>query len=112
MEIEIFIPGKLTVVVQLQHNKCEFCNFPIKQFLNKITVCLLTCCSSSLLPLRSDRSEPGAFGYILQGVDGSLEYDPPDDVDMDRAGLLIDCAKLDTKPTPLSTGLRGDEGIE
>jgi len=49
---------------------------------------------------------------MLQGVDGSLEYDPPDDVDIDRVGLLIDCAKLDTKPTPLSTGLRGDEGIE
>ena len=78
----------------------------------KRIVSLPTCCSSSLLPLRSERSEPGALGYILQGVDGSLEYDPPDDVDMDRVGLLIDWAKLDTKPTPLSTGLRGDEGIE
>lgn len=46
-----------------------------------------TCCSSSRLPQRSERSEPGAFGYKLDGVDGSLEYDPPDEVDIDRAGL-------------------------
>ena len=45
-------------------------------------------------------------------MDGSLEYDPPDDVDMDRVGLLIVCDKLAIKPTPLSTGLNGDGGIE
>ena len=45
-------------------------------------------------------------------MDGSLEYDPPDDVDMDLVGLLTDCAKLEIKPIPLSTGLSGDEGIE
>lgn len=74
--------------------------------------CLTTCCSSSRLPLRSDRSDPGAFGYKLEGVDGSLECDPAEDVDMDRAGLLTTCAKLAIMMAPLSTGLRGDEGIE
>ena len=68
-----------------------------------------TCCSSSLLPLRSDRSEPGALGYMPHGVDGSLEYEPPEDTDIDRVGLLIDCGKAAIiNPLPLSIGLSGD----
>ena len=45
-------------------------------------------------------------------MDGSLQYDPPEDVDMDRAGLLTECVMVVTIPAPLSTGLRGDGGIE
>ena len=45
-------------------------------------------------------------------MDGSLEYDPPDEVDMDRAGLTTECARLEVMLVPLSTGLRGDGGIE
>lgn len=45
-------------------------------------------------------------------MEGSLEYDPPDDVDMDRAGLPTDCTRLDIMTVLLSTGLRGDGGIE
>jgi len=45
-------------------------------------------------------------------VDGSLEYEPPDDVDMDRAGLAAACARVDIMLEPLSTGLRGEGGIE
>ena len=72
----------------------------------------LTWCSSSLLPQRSERSEPGALGYKLDGVDGSLEYDPADDVDKDRACFPTDCDTEDITIVPLSTGLRGDGGIE
>lgn len=45
-------------------------------------------------------------------MDGLLEYDFFDDVDMDRVGLLIVCDKFVINLILLLIGFNGDGGIE
>lgn len=62
--------------------------------------------------LRLERFELGVFGYKLDGVDGLLEYELFDDVDIDRVDLFRDCVIEGIIIVLLLIGLRGDGGIE